>query len=149
MKSQAEPSLDAASRWWTTRLINIEPGVMTLSRPSNPLLPVLGFMVLTPLAIILGWSDFTKGRSVATRGFLAGLILGLWSLSCAIVIPYLGLYPVAWSAFIHAFFFGWTNHGLSFWVTLYVLNLVGCPLTGMLFFRRMDRWRQRLIEQAK
>ena len=31
MKSQGEPSLDAASRWWTTRLIDIEPGVIRIA----------------------------------------------------------------------------------------------------------------------
>jgi len=31
MRSQDEPSLDAASRWWTTRLIDIEPGVIRLA----------------------------------------------------------------------------------------------------------------------
>lgn len=123
---------------------NVEPGEFDLGTHSHPLLMAFFLVLLVPLAIIIGWADFSRALRVPTQGLLAGLLFGLWSLSCAIGVPYLGIYPSVWAATIHWMIFGLKSHGLSFWATLYVLNLVVCPVVGMLFFQRMARWRQLL-----
>jgi len=102
---------------------------------------------LTPIVFMGCWKACSKGMSPGQRGLLAGLTFGLWALTCAITVPYVGAYPVAW-AVIPSLVFGWGSSGLGFWLSLYLLNLIACPMTGMLYFRRMARWRQRLNLQS-
>ena len=98
-------------------------------------------LAVTPAVFLLGWRNFTGRMSPGWRGSLFGLAFGLWALSCAIVLPYMGAYPVVWAA-IPAVLLDW--RGLPFWLSLYLGNLTVLPLVGMLLFRWMDRRRQRL-----
>lgn len=104
------------------------------------------FIGLTPIVLMGCWKACTKEMSPGQRGLLAGLTFGLWALSCAIVVPWLGAYPVVWALLPSL---AWGSTGLGFWLTLYVFQLLACPVIGMLYFQRVARWRRRLEVPAR
>lgn len=123
-------------------------GALLEESDSSQLIAWVLILALAPVLLMVGWQRFTREMSPGKRGLLCGLTLGLWALSCAIVLPYVGAYPVLW-AFVPMIIFGWGSSGLEFWLSLYLVNLLVCPLAGLLFFRWMARWRQRLYSPLR
>jgi hypothetical protein len=105
---------------------------------------LLILFVILPGGFLMGWREIARGLTPRWRGALAGWAYAFWALSCAVVVPYLGIYPIVWSTLFIVSVFGWTNQGIAFWLSLYALHLTLCPLVGACLFSFFDRWKQSL-----
>lgn len=69
-------------------------------------------------------------------GPVAGLVVGLWTTTLLITLPYIGVYPNILSAHVGSLLSRGSNQGPAYYLGAFATNVVIWPLVGWLIFRR-------------
>jgi len=102
----------------------------------SPLVQLVINLFVIPLFLVLQFRSLLEEKPSPIWWGVTGLILGMWSLSVLIMVPYLGGYPSLLFMTIHALLLGkpgvWDTR---FWLSMYLMNLTVWPALAMLLGR--------------